>query len=78
MSKALDLTNETYGKLKCLRRVENKNKMSQWLCECVCKNKIKVPTKYLRSGKVTDCGCSKNEKEIKLKRIKSKFHLMGL
>ena len=37
MSKFIDLTGQTFGKLKVLSRVENsKTKQSRWLCKCAC------------------------------------------
>lgn len=34
MGKVKDLTNKKFGRLKVIRRVENKNYRAMWLCEC--------------------------------------------
>lgn len=35
----IDLTNKTFGKLLVLKRAENRNQQTMWLCECQCEKK---------------------------------------
>ena len=65
MPKLLDLTNQRFGKLKVIKRIENKNYGSrscvQYLCKCDCGNLVKVIAQRLRSGETKSCGCYKKE-----------------
>lgn len=57
MSKMIDLTGKTFGKLNVLERAENtKGGQAKWICECECGEKIKATGRELRSGIRTDCG----------------------
>ena len=63
-TKKVDLTGQTYGNLKvlkrsCLRARSDKNPQKQWfwLCRCSCGNTAEVSTNGLRSGHVRSCGC---------------------
>ena len=60
MSTSLDLSGQKYGTLTAIRRVENVNGKAAWLCRCECGKELIVLTKYLRSGKKTNCGCRKH------------------
>ena len=59
--KALDLTNQRFGKLVAKKRAPKRNdKYTRWICECDCGNKeVEVRTDYLRSLHTTSCGCEK-------------------
>jgi len=60
-----DLTGKKFGRLKVLCRIENdKNNKVIWLCECDCGNKTKVISSLLVTGRVSSCGCLRNEKTI--------------
>lgn len=67
MGKFIDLTGQTFGRLKVIERVENDkfNKVC-WLCECQCekKTKIIVTTGRLRRKDTQSCGCLHKEKFI--------------
>ena len=61
MPKALDLTNQKFGKLIALSKAPKRNdKYTRWLCQCDCGQQIEVRTDYLRNGHTTSCGCIKN------------------
>ena len=60
MSVSLDLTGTKFGMLTAIRRAENVNGKAAWLCRCECGSELIVLTKYLRSGKRTNCGCQKH------------------
>lgn len=56
----LELTNQRFGKLVALRRLdEKKGQLFLWECQCDCGNICKVPGSYLKSGNTTSCGCGK-------------------
>ena len=55
---SIDLTGETFGNLKVIRRVENNhNRQPRWLCECKCGNTYIAEGRYLKSGRTKSCGC---------------------
>lgn len=64
MSKLIDLTNQTIGYWKVLKRGENtKQGQAKWICECQNCGTIKeVSGGHLRSGRSTNCGCIRKEK----------------
>ena len=71
--KLIDLTSQTFGKLKVLKRAENRDKRVFWLCKCECGNIKEVSAYNLKSGKIKSCGCLKNYGN--LKHGLSKSHL---
>ena len=63
MTKVKDLTNQRFGKLIVIERVENNKKgNAQWLCKCDCGNKKIVTGINLRRKHVQSCGCLRLEK----------------
>ena len=57
-----DLTGRTFGKLKVLKRLDEKqDRYYVWLCQCECGNTTKVNTRRLTRGTVTDCGCTEKK-----------------
>lgn len=60
MSKAIDITNQKFGKLTVVERVQNNQAgRARWICTCDCGEQSIVTGKNLRSGKVLSCGCGK-------------------
>lgn len=58
--KALDLTNQKFGKLIAVSKAPKQNdKYTRWLCQCECGNYAEIRTDYLRNGHTTSCGCNK-------------------
>ena len=58
MRKASDLTNQRFGKLVAIEPTEQrKNAYTVWLCRCDCGNEVLVPSRALRNGYRTHCGC---------------------
>ena len=58
MKKALNLTNQRFGKLVAIHpTAERKNGYIVWLCRCDCGNEILLPSRALWNGNRTDCGC---------------------
>lgn len=63
MPRALDLTNQRFGKLIALYPLkERKNGKIQWHCQCDCGNTIDVISSSLKSGKTSSCGCLQKER----------------
>lgn len=59
MAKALDLTNQKFGKLTALKRAPKRtDKYTRWVCLCECGNITEIRTDYLRNGHTTSCGCN--------------------
>lgn len=65
VGQAKDLTNQRFGKLTVLYRVEYSKKGSYWLCQCECGNKTVVSASHLISNHTTSCGCQKRLKLLK-------------
>lgn len=63
----VDLTNNKYGRLTVLKKLQNHNKHIMWLCKCECGNEIKASGYNLKSGHVKSCGCLKSELSRKRK-----------
>lgn len=59
--KIIDLTGQKFGRLTVIKRVENKDGYSVWLCRCDCGNERKIKGDNLRSGSTKSCGCLKAE-----------------
>lgn len=60
MSKFIDLTGQTFGRLTVVSRAENsKNKAARWNCNCSCGNVIKTTGNALKRKKkpTKSCGC---------------------
>lgn len=58
MSKLMDITGETYGRLTVISRAANsKRGLTRWVCSCGCGNKTTVNGGDLKLGKTKSCGC---------------------
>ena len=57
MPKAIDLTNQRFGKLVAIKKMPSKNGHTYWLCQCDCGKQKEVQTSHLTSGATTSCGC---------------------
>jgi hypothetical protein len=69
-----DLTNNKFGKLLVVERVENtKFGKTKWLCHCDCGKKAKVIGGNLTSGTSKSCGCSKNRPTHNFKDLTGKI-----
>lgn len=66
MSHLIDMTNERFGRLLVVKRVENSAQgQARWLCVCDCGETNIVKGQDLRNGKVVSCGCYKIEQQTK-------------
>lgn len=62
--KPLDLSNQKFGKLTAIKRVESPDRYTRWLCKCECGKEVSVRTDYLRNGHTTSCGCACGRTDI--------------
>ena len=60
-----DLTNQKFGRLTVLYKIENdNNKHTKWHCKCDCGNEVDVSVDSLMSENTKSCGCLKQESTI--------------
>ncbi len=57
MGKFIDLTGQRFGRLTVIKRIENHNSNTRWLCKCDCGNECYVQGCDLKSEKQKSCGC---------------------
>ena len=58
MTACIDLTDQSFGKLKVIERAENnKQGQARWSCRCVCGMMTTVNAANLKTGHVKSCGC---------------------
>lgn len=55
--KLLDLSNQRFGYLTVIERVENRKEKVVWKCLCDCGNFKEIRTSDLRAGRIISCGC---------------------
>lgn len=65
MSRFIDLTNQKFGRLTVIKRVDQKTPI-RWLCKCECGNLKEVYATHLRSGNTLSCGCLAREIAVKM------------
>ena len=58
MSKIIDMTGKTFGRLTVIDRTINSNAgKGMWNCRCICGKIKSVNGSHLRGGKIISCGC---------------------
>ena len=58
MSRLIDITGNSYGRLVVVERSGSaKDGKATWLCNCICGKSLIVQGKDLRSGNTKSCGC---------------------
>ena len=62
MTNRLDLTGQTFGRLKPIKVDHIKNNRTYWLCKCDCGNEVVIVIQNLRNGHTKSCGCIRMEK----------------
>jgi hypothetical protein len=61
----IDLSGEIFGKWRVIKRVENKNNNTMWLCQCECGVEKAVGASSLKIGDSTQCqSCASTGKSI--------------
>ena len=80
MSKLVDLTGQKFGILSVIKRAENHNGDTYWLCRCDCGKEIQVRADHLRSNKIRSCGCATGSliTKAKTKHGMRHTHLYGV
>lgn len=79
MSKMIDLTGHTYGRLTVLRKDNERitNSGSYWICQCECGKIKSVRSSSLRRGEIQSCGCQRIENSRLTKERISKENMIG-
>lgn len=73
MSRTIDLTGQTFGRLTVIRRSEKaRSSGALWDCSCVCGGAACVDSRKLRTGHSTSCGCHRREVLSNLRHGQSK------
>ena len=62
--RAEDLSGQKFGRLTALRRTENRNGRTAWLCRCDCGNLKAARSHALKAGKVKSCGCLSRREDL--------------
>lgn len=65
MGKFIDLTGQKFGRLTVIKRAENQNSHTRWVCDCECGNSVIAKGIHLKSGHTQSCGCAKIELHTK-------------
>lgn len=65
-AKAVDIAGEQFGLLTAIKPDGKRRGGYDWICECVCGNKKKVPLSTLRQGHIKSCGCRKYSRNHRL------------
>ena len=52
-----DLTGKKFNRLLVLKRIENRNHRTCWLCKCDCGNEKEVLAQNLKNNGTQSCGC---------------------
>lgn len=75
---ANDLTGKTFGKLKVIKRVENKGAHAAFLCECSCGNQIIVKGTSLtcKNKPTRSCGCISSKGELRITKFLNKHKIV--
>lgn len=79
MSRFIDLTGNTYGRLTvlCKDNERKTNSGSYWICKCDCGNIKSIKSSSLRRGEIQSCGCLRNEKVAHFKKQQSEDEMIG-
>ena len=62
--KMIDMTGQTFGKMRVLRFSHSESSRAMWVCRCACGTEKVASGKSLRNGRITSCGCGKGKKKI--------------
>ena len=68
MPKALDITNQKFGKLTAIQKVQSKKGKTYWLCKCECGNEKEIQTSHLMDGRTKSCGCGFLEEDDNIRQ----------
>ena len=76
MGKFIDLSGQKFGKLKVIKKIENKGENIQYLCKCDCGNYIKIIGTSLRTGNTKSCGCLAKKHGLSKHKLHKKWDEM--
>lgn len=65
MPKALDITNQRFGKLVAIKKAPSRSGKTYWLCKCDCGNLKEIQTSHLVNHSIQSCGCLSASKSHK-------------
>ena len=64
MAKKINFTGFDIGDIHVIKEAESATCTTYWHCQCKCGKSIKVSTRKLNSGNITNCGsCVKKRKD---------------
>lgn len=61
MTRLIDITGQTFGRLTVLERAGSRDRKALWRCRCSCGQDAIVIGKLLRSGHTKSCGCWRSD-----------------
>lgn len=59
--KVIDLTNQTFGRLRVIEYMGLNKRGALWKCQCECGNEKIIEGRSLRCGNTLSCGCKRTE-----------------
>ncbi len=65
LGKAVDLSQQKFGRLTPLYRTENVSNKTAWVCQCDCGNIVVTTADQLKRGHTKSCGCFQKEQASK-------------
>ena len=57
MPRAIDATNQRFGRLVALRRAPSRGKRTFWLFRCDCGSEKEAAFAHVKAGRIRSCGC---------------------
>lgn len=76
MPKALNLTNQTFGKLTAIERAPSRGGKTYWVCKCECGTIKEVQTSHLTNKTIQSCGCKSSGQKVIDFRVRIKKALV--
>jgi len=58
----IDLTGQTFGRLRVVGEGEKNNGRTSWKCRCECGAMVTTNADNLKAGRTQSCGCLRNER----------------
>jgi HNH endonuclease len=77
MSKAVDLTDQRFGRLIAVRHAGKQGREWLWECHCDCGGVSRVLPGNLKSGRAQSCGCIRKENNRLVPRKRPRIELSG-
>jgi hypothetical protein len=62
MGKIIDITGQTFARLRVLYFAGVRNNKARWVCVCACGNQIETQGKQLRTNHTRSCGCFQRDR----------------